>query len=385
MARQGLEPNDPPRVLFVSNQSAFSGAEASLCQLASHIDNARFSLFAAIGAEGTFTERLREADVRVICPGHGFGSTHIEQAVYLGELISQLKPDVVHLNALAPPETLFMLLLSGIPLVTHYRVSEIAAFADQVRASTRVVAVSQFCKSQVVRAGVHESRVCVIYDEVDTREFAPAVAHRSEARREMGVPPDAFVILMVARFAPNKRHDLFLKAVEEARMQIPGLRVILKGESHGEDSTVLRVRERAATSALAGCVEIIPFVDDIRLCYASADVLVLWSDREALGRCVVEGMSMGLPVVVTDSGGARELVKEGETGFVRPSNDTSGLARLLVALSRDPAQREQIGLNARLFAEANLEASVSAAKMMEVYDSMLAESTARRSSQGLSD
>ncbi len=368
--------NHTPRVLFVTNQSAYSGAEASLCQLVSQIDGKRFRLFAVVGAEGILTARLREAGIAVTCPGYGFGGTGLEQMIYLSGVISRLRPDIVHLNAIIPREALSMLLLRAIPFVTHYRVSEISAFSEQVRCSSRVVAVSKFCEAEVLRTCVNEARVRVIYNEVDTKKFSPSAVTKTDARRRFAIQPDAFVVLMIARFVPKKRHDLFLRAIKEASVYVPELKVVLNGESYGDDSTLPRVKEYIENNALTNRVEIIPFVEDVRLCHAAADVLVLWSDSEALGRSVVEGMSMGLPVIVANSGGSKELVQEGVTGFVRSSEDTTGLAQLLARLNRDTGHRRRIGLNARLFAEANLDARISAAKMMEIYDSILAESSA---------
>jgi glycosyltransferase involved in cell wall biosynthesis len=277
--------NEPPRILLVSNPSAFSGAEASLCQLATHVDPNQFQMFAAIGAEGVFAERLREAGVHVLCPGYGFGRTCIERALYLAEVISRIRPDIVHLNGVVDAQTWTMLLLRQIPFLTHYRVTDVSVYEDQLRVSTRVITVSEFCKHQVIQVGVDPLRVHVVYDEVDTTEFSPRFRSRASARESLSIPEDAFVVLMIARFAPNKRHFLLLEAVKSVRNKIPRLSIILKGESFGVDSTLRTVEEFIQSHGLANCIRIVPFVDDIRLCHAAADVLVLCSDREALGAC----------------------------------------------------------------------------------------------------
>jgi glycosyltransferase involved in cell wall biosynthesis len=106
--------------------------------------------------------------------------------------------------------------------------------------------------------------------------------------------------------------------------------LVLKGEVFYETSYVEAVRDDINKRGLSDIVKIIPFVDDIRDLHAAADVVVLCSDREGLGRCVVEAMAMGTPVVVTDSGGTHEVVNHRKTGFVVRGGDARDLATRIV-------------------------------------------------------
>ena len=80
---------------------------------------------------------------------------------------------------------------------------------------------------------------------------------------------------------------------------------------------------------------------------AAADVLVLCSDLEPLGTCVLETMSLELPVIVSDSGGACELVQDGDSGLVVPGSNPAALAQAIVSIAQDQQWAADLGRRAR--------------------------------------
>jgi glycosyltransferase involved in cell wall biosynthesis len=91
----------------------------------------------------------------------------------------------------------------------------------------------------------------------------------------------------------------------------------------------------------------LPFQDDIRQIESAADIAVLPSDEEPLGTCILEGMSLELPVVMSDSGGTHELIEEGISGFSFRGGDAKALARVLCRLAGNPGLRTGLGREAR--------------------------------------
>ena len=89
---------------------------------------------------------------------------------------------------------------------------------------------------------------------------------------------------------------------------------------------------------------------DLARVYASSDLLVFPSNTDTFGNVVLEAQACGLPVVVTDKGGPRELMLDGITGLVVPSNDCGALVRAMSFLSEDHQTRCLMGLEAREFA-----------------------------------
>jgi glycosyltransferase involved in cell wall biosynthesis len=240
-------------------------------------------------------------------------------------------------------------------------------------ASDRIITVSDFVKRQVLRLDVPDDRVRVIYNSVNTEVFDPALVDRGAARARLGVPPDARLILTIARYAANKRHDLLLDAVALAKRECPRLHLMLCGEILGGSPAIYdRVMTQLHTRQMMPWVTLVSFTEDIRELHAAANALVLCSDREPLGRCVLEAMAMARPPIVTDSSGNHEVLDHGVTGFVVPANDPAALARQIVHVVEDEAAATRVGAAARAHVRANLDGRESVRQVMALYDEVIA-------------
>jgi glycosyltransferase involved in cell wall biosynthesis len=364
-------PSSRPRILYVSNASAYSGAEESLCQLVRKIDPNRFEKYAIVGMPSRLERELESAGARTLTLADGFFSPTIKNFITVRNLIDELQPDVIHLNGMDGLPFLWNAVEKKIPIVQHIRNGALVPFKEYAEAATALVAVSRFLRDDVLRFAVDRDRVHVIYDEADTEYFRPGVCDRNAVREKLGIAGESKVIVMVARFAENKRHDLMLDAFQQVRERMPSARLVLKGEVYSEDAYYDRIRKRIDEMNYDNSILHIPFVDDIREIHAAADVLVLCSDREGLGRCVVEAMCMGIPPVVTDTGGSHEIVEDGVSGFVVPGGNASALADRIIRVLKDDDLARSFGREARRAAERDLSADVSAARMMDIYDSVL--------------
>jgi glycosyltransferase involved in cell wall biosynthesis len=373
---EGAPVDGRTRVLYVSNPSGFSGAEESLCQMMSHLDPHRFAMTAVVAHEGKFADRLREVGATVIVRGREFGLATVGNLSYATHILRQVRPDVVHLNADDGTNFASTARLLGIPVVLHVRNGAMAPYEDVAQHADALITVSDFLRQEILGFDITPERVRTIYDEVDCASFRKGLVDKQTARRELGIPADAQVVLMIARYASNKRHDLMLAAAARARAALPRLYLVLKGDifSQAEADLHAGLEEQARVLGLSDAITWLRFVPDIRTVHQAADLLVLCSDREGLGRCVVEAMALELPVVVTDSGGSHELVGERERGYRVRGGDAKDLANQIVeALSSESLSRE-MATAARRFAEVELDARVSAQRVTEVYEALLRRS-----------
>jgi len=154
------------------------------------------------------------------------------------------------------------------------------------------------------------------------------------------------VVGMVAHFRPQKDHVMFLRAAHEVLKVMPAVRFCLVGEGPLEKT----IREAAERSGLGPHVDFLVGLegDAVRAAMSRFRVSVLSSkDNEGLPNAVLEAMAVGLPVVATAVGGTRELVDEGETGFLVPAGDAVGLASRIVRLLQEPARARAMGERAR--------------------------------------
>lgn len=159
---------------------------------------------------------------------------------------------------------------------------------------------------------------------VDVAAYARAAAagERERLRAALGVPDEAFLIVMVAEFIPRKRHADLLRAVAAAG-DAPGGRAIhlaLAGQGPLEAS----VRELARTLGVAERTHLLGYRDDVPALLRAADLLVLPSVQEGLPRTVLEAMCAGTPVLASDIRGVRDLLADG-AGLLVPAGDVEAL------------------------------------------------------------
>ncbi len=173
---------------------------------------------------------------------------------------------------------------------------------------------------------------------IDTQLFSPA--RRSDAlRRELDVSDDQPLLLFVSRLVREKDLADLVSASRILGERGVRFRLALVG-----DGALRRELERELPDAVfAGRLQ----GEELARWYSSADVFVLPSTTETFGNVVLEAMASGLPAVVVDRGGPRDLVEAGATGFVARPNDPPDLARALERLLLDRGLREHMGAAAR--------------------------------------
>ena len=162
-----------PRVLYVSNASAYSGAEESLVQLVRKVDPNRFEKHAVVGMPSRFERELETAGARTLTLADGFFGPTVKNFIAVRNLLDELKPDVVHLNGTDGLPFLWNAVEKKIPIVQHIRNGALGAFKEYAEAATALIAVSRFLRDDVLRYAVERDRVHVIYDEADTEYFHP--------------------------------------------------------------------------------------------------------------------------------------------------------------------------------------------------------------------
>ena len=158
---------------------------------------------------------------------------------------------------------------------------------------------------------------------------------RSAARRALGLPPAAAIVLAVGRLDPVKGLDLLVAAMPFLRERSSrGVQLHLIGEGPARASIERLVRERGLREQVVLHGELSS--SSLSTWYSSADVVALLSHSEGCPNVVIEALACGRPVVATRVGGVPELIREGETGLLVDRRDPAHVAdRLLQALDRE--------------------------------------------------
>ena len=200
------------------------------------------------------------------------------------------------------------------------------------------VAVASSQIASLVDDGYPASSIRVIPSGVASD---PPVRDRGVVRRELGVPADAFLAVLVAALRPEKRAVAFVEQVAAAHARCPAVRGLVVGD--GPDAPAVR----RAAAASAGAAAMTGYRADALDVMHAADAVCLSSAVEALPMSLLEAMSVARPVVATHIGGVAEAVVDGETGWLLPPGRLSAMADALVELAHDRRRAEVMGAAGR--------------------------------------
>ena len=169
---------------------------------------------------------------------------------------------------------------------------------------------------------------------------------------------------IVGRLSREKDHRMFLEAMRLVREAVPSVAALVIGTGHERR----RLEKESERLGLAGVVTFLGARTDVEALMASLDVLVLTSRSEGLPIVLLEGQVLGVPVVTTDAGGARETLRDGETGFVVPCGDSGQLASRIGQLLGDERLRRSFGDRARTHVLNGFHADGMAADILRLCD-----------------
>ncbi|MEU4404790.1 D-inositol-3-phosphate glycosyltransferase [Streptosporangium sp. NPDC023963] len=224
--------------------------------------------------------------------------------------------------------------------------TEVVAAADRLVANT-----VQEADQLVTLYGADPARVRTVNPGVDLSLFRPG--SRAEARRALGLPPDAVVLLFAGRVQPLKAPDVLLHAAAGMIRRDPGLAgrlvvAVVGGPSGTGWGRPDHLGKLAATLGITGQVRLEPPCPQRRLAdwYRAATAVVVPSHAETFGLVAVEAQACGTPVVAAAVGGLRTAVRDGISGVLVDGHDPAAYARVLGDLVAAPRLLRALGAGA---------------------------------------
>ena len=172
----------------------------------------------------------------------------------------------------------------------------------------------------------------------------------------------------------RKNIHVLLEAFRDASCRREELRLMIVGEGPLQN-TLLATAEKMG---IGGRTTFTGFRDDAMAVMKTFDLFVLPSLLEGIPRCVMESMALGIPVLVSDIPGNRELVEHGRTGLLFPANDARALADAIVWCLDHPSEVQGMRTQARRRIETNFSAKRMAEDYMAVYLDVLGRRPKRR-------
>ena len=217
-----------------------------------------------------------------------------------------------------------------------YRLTD--RLADVTTTVSRV-AVEEAVRRHAARRG----NILLVPNGIRTEAYEPDPDLRDTTRSALALD-DSFTWLSVGRLAEAKRHSDLLAALQIVRATVPDVRLLIAGDGPLRST----LEEQIDQSALGQNVSLLGLRGDVRALMQAADSFVLSSAWEGLPMVLLEAAASALPIVTTDVGGSRDIVRDASTGFLAPAQRPERLAsQMLRLMALAPKDRRSMGDRSR--------------------------------------
>lgn len=353
------------KVVHIITRLDLGGAQRNTLYTVSHLDPARFEVVLAAGPGGKLD---REALALAEDPQHPFRIKWFPELLHpihpvcdiialfqIFQFFKREAPDIVHTHS-SKAGILGRLAawMAGVPIIVHtyhgfgIHGGQNAALCGFLRLlermacamSSRVIFVSE-----ENRKAANDWRLAKVDREVLIRsgvrlaDYPARILDRGAKKASLGCGMHKTMIVSVGNLKPQKNPEGFVRVAAKAVALNPDLRFVFVGDGglrSGVEALVI-------AHELYGKVFFPGWREDVPEILAAADIFVLTSLWEGLPRALVEAMKTGLPCVCFAADGIRDLIHDGQNGFLAPINDEDKIASLINELARDPDRAKAIG------------------------------------------
>lgn len=362
-----------PQVLFLDQTGRLGGAELMLLDIAAaRAADSEVALF----QDGEFRTALENAGVKTNVFKLGDEASTVDKQAGLGSILNSIPAildltlqiaqaarsfDVVYANTakaliIGGPAAR----LAGRPLVFHLHdiiadghfstLNQQALVFCANHCAGRVIANSEATKAAFIASGGRAELCVVIPNGFHIPAKRSSIAKMQALRAGLGIPPDAWTVLMAGRLAHWKGQHVLLEALKA----VPSAHAVLLGDALFTDEDrwyAQQLHSQAEEPALAGRIHFAGFQDYTMPYFDMANAVVHASVfPEPFGRVIVEGMLACKPVIASRAGGAAEILQNEETGLLVAPGDAQELAAALLRLQNEPGFASGIARQAQLAA-----------------------------------
>lgn len=358
------------KILHLSSARSDGGGERHLTDLVNGLAIRGHELYVACGLDAPFSKRLTPEQIITF---NFHPASFTQNAVRLSRLIRERQIDILHahpgrdypLAALVSKMSGARLILTRHVLFPLGKIHRLT-FAQ----ATRIIAVSD-AVGKTLRAQkiCPPEKIVVIKNGLALESF---VSHSSvdSFRHQFGARPDQILLGMCGELSFVKNQEDFLRAAASVAQEHPNALFLIAGEDRSRDAAYRRKLEQLITElGLDARARLLGWVERVAPFLSSLDIFVSASRSESFGLAIVEAMASGLPIIATETEGAKEIIVNKRTGTLVPVGDVDSLATAMRYLISNHTKRQQLGENARTYAQENF----SLARMIEETEQLYRE------------
>ncbi|TFE27275.1 glycosyltransferase family 4 protein [Cohnella luojiensis] len=355
------------KVAYYNHTSVVSGAEISLLLTVKNMTMVEPVIFSP---EGELTDRAREAGLQVV-PIKGYRARlsknplrllvdmigMLGEGLRLARLIRIHSVDLIHANSMRAG---IMAALFGWlhrrPMIWHVRDNlPKGLIGNGIDRLARLTAQGIIGISCSVLLGFDRTkwkdRMHLVHNGLEIREFSEQEKGRwkAEIRKELKLPMQSKVILIIGQIAPWKRQEDAIRATQRLLDDGHDIYLCVVGEpKFGQACNEYwhSLHELTTQLGVENRVRFTGFRKDVMEICCAADLLFLCSDNEPFGRVIIEAMSQSLPVVATNAGGVPEIIDHELSGLLYEVGDLEGMLDCADSVLKNDQWRQRMGGNA---------------------------------------
>lgn len=289
-------------------------------------------------------------------------------------LLRRLQPDVIHAHELLSPTTTAVAAgrWLGVPVIAKVlrggMLGDLAKLARKplgkwrmqrfIQAVDGFAVISQEIDAELATWGVPAPKRFFIPNGVDTQRFAPVSTDaKEELRRELALP-DVLTAVYAGRLAPEKCVDQLIHLWPKVREIYAHARLLILGD--GPEQARLHQLATPGVHFLGQIEDVLPYLQ-------AADLFILPSATEGLSNAMLEALAVGLPVIATNVGGAPDVIKHWQNGWLAPPWQSDSWLEAILVLFTLPELRAQLGAQGRQKVVAEYGLTATADRLAALY------------------
>ncbi len=343
------------RITYLITDLDIGGAENSLHQLVTHLNPQKFSpLVCSLSGEGKIADKLRDKGIEVVCLG-AKSKFDITVLFKLVNLLRHQKPDILHtylfhanfVGRIAGRLAGISIIISSIRTMEKQKWHHV--YLDML---TSWMVDKEICVSKDVEdftkkyARVPARKLITIYNGINFADLH-ITKNAEDKRRELSISQFNPIIGTVGHLTVAKGLVYLLKAFKLVLEDFPDAYLLIVGGGPQEK----KLKRLAEQLEIVSSVRFLGFREDAMDIMNTLDVFVLPSLWEGMPNVILEACALGKPVVSTLVGGTKEIIKDGETGFLVAPKDWQGFANSIKSILQNPQTRQEFGSRGKEFVD----------------------------------
>lgn len=373
-------------ILYISNDSSLYGANRSLIDMATQIKKQGHQVYVLAWKHSAFVNELRRCGLTPIILGYKCCSysdewndrdslsdicrKNIKAIMKAGEYIKKYNIQVIHTNASNVDIGAWLSIWLRIPHVWHireimYEDYKLKYYYPRImkwlyRKAARMIFISKYIKQ---KRGYYSQNAMVLHNGINLKKYVDD-SEKVISQQEMR--------LLYAGVIREEKG--IMDAIRVVEYLVKGYGYNVKLKIAGKKSQYLSyVLNYIKQKQLNDHIEYVGNKDDLRELRKWADIALMCSRSEALGRVTIESMLARVLVVGARAGATAELIKEGKNGYLYEADNIKQMAEQIIKVYDNPEQSKEILQNAQRFAIRHFDNKIYANRMIELYESLIGE------------